>query len=85
MCGMDSRHISGGNRIQIGKLAKALKTEGVTVEFVEACAETWYSAKWGWKPRSEVRPPSVAQAGEWIGMEAKRVAEGSAARPAMRF
>jgi hypothetical protein len=67
ICGLQTQRLTKGNRALLGKGASGLRQDGATPELIRACGETWYSEKFGWKERSAVAPPSVAQAIEWVG------------------
>ena len=76
MCGLQTNRLSPGNRIQLGKHAASLAGDGVSPEFIRACGSSWYTKKFGWKDRAEVKPPSPAQAAEWVGQEVEAKKRG---------
>ena len=65
-CGFHVGLMDSETRINVGKLASAMREEGVAPEFVVECGKRW-PEKFPGRKSAEVTPPTVAQLRTWVG------------------
>lgn len=76
--GKDPTMIDSGTRQAVAKLARECRERGITEANIRAAGEGWYTRKWSFKPRANVRPPSAAQLRTWLGECFKRTSSDPA-------
>lgn len=73
-CGFDPLMLDGQSKADAGALAAECLARGFSEDLIRYAEDAWYTVKFNFKAREDVKPPHVKQLRPWIGQCARRIA-----------